>query len=629
MRIVFLIVFLGINIAFGQNIKIPEITPEHKENANTIKISDFQTIEYKSYNKVTVSRKYVVLVLNEIGFNNIDLSENYDKSNKIKKLNVTTYNTFGGKVKHFVKADFKDRSLLDDSTIFSDDRILYLDYTPTVYPFIIEYECETESVNTAFLHAWTPISNLNETVLESKLEIINNPVCPVNVKVQKLEEFKVEKLEAATKTTYSAKNIIAIKPEVNSDYSKEFPMVKMYLSKASLEGYELNMNSWSEFGKMYYDYFIKDNSTISEKTKLKLDNIISVNDSKLDKIKKIYKYVQDNTRYVSIQVGVGGWKPMEVSDVEKYGYGDCKALSNFTRSILKAYDIESYYTVIYGGDKRKLDEEIVSMQGNHVILSVPNNEKYIFLECTSQTNPFSYLSNFTSNRNALIIKPTGSEIVKTSEYKTEKNTQETKSKVNVLENGSISGNVEIISKNIQYKNVSHLETKSSKDQIDYYRNHFGHLNNLEVSNLKWTNNKEDFSFTETFSFKAENYFEKSLNSIVLPLNVLNRYSRIPLKYRNKKFSFEIDYGFIDADEIEIILPQNFSITQLPGKVTLKEKFGEYNASVIFENNKLIYKRKLTIYDGVYVKEEYELYRKFIEQISKSDNLKIIIDIKKQ
>ena len=625
MRIVFLIIFFGINLIFGQNIKIPEITPEQKENANTVKISDFQTIEYKSYNKVISSNKYVVLVLNEIGFNALDLSENYNKSNKIKNLNVTVYNSSGVKVKKFGKADFKDRSLLDDSTMFSDSRLLFLDYTPTAYPFVLEYECETESVNTAFLNAWSPISNLHETVLEATLEIIKNPECPVNVKVQKLEEFKVEKVESASKTVYSVKNIMAIKPEANSDYSKEFPMVKMYLKKASLEGYELNMNSWNEFGKMFYDYFIKDNGTISDKTKLKLDNIISANDSKLDKIKKIYKYVQDNTRYVSVQVGIGGWKPMEVSDVEKYGYGDCKALSNFTRSLLKAYDVESYYTVIYGGDKRKLDEEIVSMQGNHAILAVPNDENYIFLECTSQTNPFSYLSDFTSNRNAFIIKPNGSEIVKTSVYKTEKNTQETKSKVIVLSDGTVSGNVEIISKNIQYNNVSHLENKSLKEQLDYYKDHFGHLNNLEVSNLKLKNNKEDFSFSEAFSFKAENYYEKSLNTIILPLNVLNRYSRTPLKYRNKKFSFEIEYGYIDADEIEMILPQNYSITQLPEKINLKEKFGEYNASIELENNKLVYKRKLTIYDAIYPKEDYEVYRKFIEQISKSDNIKIIIN----
>jgi len=629
MRIVFLIIFfLGINSVNSQKIKIPELTPEQKENANTIKISDFQTVEYKSFNKVTISSKYVVLVLNEIGFNSLDLSENYNKSNKIKSLNVSIYNSFGGKIKQFAKTDFKDRSLLDDSTIFSDSRILYLDYTPTIYPFVLEYECVTESFNTAFLKAWSPITNLNETVLEATLEIIKNPECTVSIKTQKLEEFKVEESESATRTTYSVKNILAIKPEANTDYSKEFPVVKMYLNKASLEGYELNMNSWNEFGKMYYDYFIKNNSTISEKTKFKLDNIISVNDSKLDKIKKIYKYVQDNTRYVSVQVGVGGWKPMEVSDVEKYGYGDCKALSNFTRSILKAYDIESYYTVIYGGDKRKLDEEIISMQGNHAILTVPNDERYIFLECTSQTNPFGYLSDFTSNRNALIIKPTGGEIIKTNFYNTENNTQETKSKITLLENGSISGNTEIISKNIQYKNVIQLENKSVKDQIDYYKDHFEYLNNLVISNLKLKNNKEDFSFVESFNFNVDNYYEKSLNSIILPLNVLNRYSSIPFKYRNKKFSFEIEFGFIDTDEIEIALPQNYSITQLPEKINFKEKFGEYNASVIFEKNQLLYKRHLIIYDGVYTKDDYETYRKFIEKISKSDNLKILIEIKK-
>jgi hypothetical protein len=627
MRIVFLIVFFGINFIFSQNIKIPTITPEHRENTNTIKISDFLTIEYKSYNKVNIARKHVVLVLNEIGFNNVDLSENYDKSNKIKKLNVTIYNALGNKVKQFSKSDFKDRSLLDDATMFSDNRLLFLDYTPTGYPFILEYECESETVNTAFLNSWSPITNLHETVLESTLEIIKNTECVVNVKAQKLDEFKIEKNESSSKIIYTAKNIMAIKPEAYANYSLEFPIVKMYLSKASLEGYELNMNSWSDFGKMYYDYFIKDNSVISEKTKLKLDNIISANDSKLDKVKKIYKYVQDNTRYVSVQVGVGGWKPMEVSDVEKYGYGDCKALSNFTRSLLKAYDIESYYTVLYGGDKRKLDEEIVSMQGNHAILSVPNDENYIFLECTSQTNPFSYLSNFTSNRNALIIKPDGAEIVKTSEYKPENNTQETKSKIVLSEEGKISGNAEIISKKIQYNTISQIENKSSKAQIDYYKNHFSYLNNLEISNLKLNNNREDFSFTETFSFEAQNYYEKGLNSIILPLNVLNRFSNVPHKYRNKKFSFEIEYGFTDSDEIEIVLPKNYTITQLPDKVVVKEKFGEYNVSISFENNTIMYKRKLIINDGIFSKEDYEAYRKFKEQISRLDNIKVIIEIK--
>lgn len=627
MRLLFLVFFLGIKSVFCQNVKLPIITQEQKDNANAIKIFQSLVVDYKSFNKVNVVNKYAVLVFNESGYTNLDISESYDKSNKIKKLSATIYNLQGGKIKQFNKSDFKDRSVTDEVSIFSDDRILQLDYTPLSYPFILEYECETESINTAFLNKWSPISNLYETVLDSKLEIIKNPLCPVNVKTQKLEEYGVEKTELADKTIYSVKNILAIKAESYADYSREFPSVKMFLPKASLEGYELNMSSWKDFGKMYYDYFIKENSTISPVTKEKLDKIISPSDAKIDKVKKIYKYVQDNTRYVSVQVGVGGWKPMEVSDVEKYGYGDCKALSNFTRSLLKAYDIESFYTIIYGSDKRLLDEEIVSMQGNHVILAVPQNDNFVFLECTSQVNPFGYLSDFTSNRNALVVKPDGAEIVKTTFYKTEENTQKTKSKINVLEDGSILGDAEIVSKLTQYKNVSHLESRNQKAKLDYYKNHFGHLNNLEISNLNLINNKEEFSFTESFSFKAHNYYEKSLNSIILPLNVLNRFTNIPTKYRNKKFSFEIDYGFTDSDEIEIILPVNYKITQLPEKMVLKEKFGEYESQVVMKNNILVYTRKVVMKDGVFAKEDYEAFRKFREQISKNDNIKIIIETK--
>lgn len=627
MRILFLVFFIGINLTMSQNIKIPEISAEHKENANTIKINDYLKVDYQSFDKVNLYRRYFVIVYNETGFKNLDLSENYNKSNKIKKISATIYNERGVEVKQFNKSVFKDNSVVDGVSIFSDSRILYLDYTPTSYPFILEFECETESVNTAFLKNWSPISNLNETVLSSKLEIIKNPGCNVNVKVQKLDEFGIEKTELTDKTTYTAKNILAIKPEIYADYSKEFPSVKMFLNKASLEGYELNMTSWKEFGKMYYDYFIKDNSTISAVTKDKLDKIIAATDSKLDKLKKVYKYVQDNTRYVSIQEGIGGWKPMEVSDVEKYGYGDCKALSNFTRSILKAYNIESYYTVIYGGDKKSFDEDIVAKQSNHVILSVPENDGYIFLECTSQTDPFGYLGEFTSNRNALIIKPEGAEVVKTTFYKTDENTQNTKSKIVVFEDASIAGNAEIISRFSQYNNVAFLENKNQKDKIDYYKNHFSHLNNFEISDIKLNNNKEAYAFTENFNFKAQNYFEKGLNSIVLPLNVLNRFESVPARQRNKKFSFEIDYGFSDADEIEIELPKNYVITQLPEKNSLREKFGEYQSEVTQENNKLIYKRKLVIFDGVYPKEDYEAFRKFREQISKFENIKVIIEIK--
>ena len=59
--------------------------------------------------------------------------------------------------------------------------------------------------------------------------------------------------------------------------------------------------------------------------------------------------MQNNTRYISIQLGIGGWRPFEAAYVASKGYGDCKALSNYMYSLLKEAGILSYYTLVKAG----------------------------------------------------------------------------------------------------------------------------------------------------------------------------------------------------------------------------------------------------------------------------------------
>jgi hypothetical protein len=224
-------------------------------------------------------------------------------------------------------------------------------------------------------------------------------------------------------------------------------------------------------------------------------------------------------------VGVGGWKPMPIEAVEKYGYGDCKALSNYTRAILKSIDIESYCTVIYGGEKKDINPDIVGFQGNHMILSVPYEGQMIFLECTSQTDPFGYLGSFTSDRNALILKSDGAEIVRTTKYLCDENTQYTKAIFSLNSDKSIQGTVSIDSKNIQYSHLNGFENEDKKEIIETYQERYGHLNNLLVSDIKLINDKTNISFSEKITLKASNYFTYENNNIILPLNVLNKSAR--------------------------------------------------------------------------------------------------------
>ena len=84
--------------------------------------------------------------------------------------------------------------------------------------------------------------------------------------------------------------------------------------------------------------------------------------------------------------------------------------------------------------------------------------------------------------------------------------------------------------------------------------------------------------------------------------------------------------YYDNDEISVALPSGFTIESMPATFELNTKFGEYKTEIIKkDNNNLIYKRSIFIKKGLYKNTEYDEYRLFLEQISRNDNAKIILN----
>ncbi|MEC4004688.1 DUF3857 domain-containing protein [Flavobacterium sp. SUN052] len=613
----------------AQNLEYSSILiPDNlKENANSIVRLQSIDIAILSQNAIEIKTKKVITVLNSKGLSNVDAKEYYSKSEKITSIQAIIYNAFGREIKKIKKSDFKDQSIADGFSILTDGRILFLDYTPTDYPFTVVFESETKSSNTAFIPSWVPIDDYFESVQKSEINIHFPSDLGFKYKEINFEGRNIKKKEQPNLITFTAEDIAAEKPEDYSpSSSKILPLVKFGLEKFYLEGVEGNAKTWEEYGKWTYANLLSDTEELSDETKTKINSLVGSETDPLKKAKIIYKYVQDKTRYVSIQLGIGGWKPMLAKDVDRLGYGDCKALTNYTRVLLKTVGVESYYTEIYGDrSKKDFETDFVSTQGNHVILALPNDNKMIFLECTSQSTPFGYQGTFTDDRFALLIKPDKGEIIKTNQYIEKISSQISKGNYTIDQDGNLSGNVIIKSKGIQYSNKYKLETESKEKIDEYYKDYFSWVNNLKFEKIKFNNDKENVEFTEDLKLNASNYGNLNGATMMLPINVFDQNSNVPQRYRSRKNPIEISRGFYDEDEIEVNLPQGYTLDAKPDNIEIKEKFGTYKIELTILNpNKILYKRSLIINQGIYDKSEYENYRKFREQIAKADNSKIVL-----
>ncbi|TRX35378.1 DUF3857 domain-containing protein [Flavobacterium sp. ZT3R18] len=603
------------------------ISDSLKENANAIVRLNQIDIVIASQRSMNVKIKRVVTVLNEKGFEAVEAYENYDKSSPVKSILATVYDSFGKEIKKIKRGNFRDRSAVSGNTLFSESRYIYLDYTPIQYPFTVVFESETETSNTAFIPQWMPLNDYFVSVEKSILNVSYPSNLGFKYKEFNFSNFNIKHTqETSTQLSFVATKMLAQKEETSSpSISYLFPRVMMGLELFHLEGVDGTAKTWIEFGKWYSEKILEGTTDLSEETKVKMKSLVGSETDPIKKAQIIYKYVQEKSRYVNISIGIGGWKPMLASDVDRLGYGDCKALSNYTKALLSAVDVPSYNTVLYGNSKKRdIETNFVSMQGNHMILAIPNKDKYVFLECTSQVDPFGYQGTFTDDRDVLVIKPEGGEIVRTKIYEDADNTQISKGTYSIAENGDLLGKIGIVSEGSQYNQKFNNEKLAPTEREAFYKDYWSTINNLKINKINFKNDRDKISFTENAEISAVNYGNVSANKMMFTVNAFNPLTQSIKRIRNRKKPFEIQRGSVDIDEIEIALPANFSIEFLPGNVEINGKFGEYKAEIVKKDNNIIYKRKFFLKKGLYTNKEYDDFRLFMEQISRNDNAKIIL-----
>ena len=619
------------SIAYSQSDYTMTNIPPALLNRATAVIRNMETtVDMLAADQVIIHVKKAVTILNNNGEDVADLVLPYNKSMSIKMVKGLIYDAGGAIVKKIALSDFRDVSAVSDFSLYEDDRIKHFSPSVISYPYTVYYEYELRLKQNLVIPDWYANPYSNVSVQKSTYTFSCKPDDKIRMKAYNYMG-KMQESKNAEKVSYTweAQNISAIKGEPFMTSPDDFlTYVKIAPEKFVYYDARGSYRDWVGLGKWIYDDLLMSRQILSPGTVAEAKELVSGITDPKEKARKIYQYVQDKTRYISVQIGIGGYQPISAENVHYLSYGDCKGLVNYTQALLKAVDIPSMYCIVYAGSfKQNLDPEFASMnQANHIILCVPFEKDTTWLECTSQVSPFGHLGAFTDDRIVLACTANGGKLLHTPALSPEMNTINRKAQLTVDAMGNVSGAMKTIMKGSNYDRDEELLTKAQAEQLNLFKTIYD-LDNINFERLRITQDKSSTqpSTTESCVVSMPNYVVQSGNLSYLQVNIFNKMKNIPdLKERRQELYLNRGYQY--EDELNFVVPENFKVEYQPQNLNLQTKYGSYQTSLTFKDHVLSYKRVLLVKSGKFPAEAYKEFAEFINKGYVADQAKVIFNV---
>lgn len=572
--------------------------------------------------------RMVLTVLEKRGDEYAELELPYDQTSKITSITGKTYNAAGFVDDKLRTNAIQDVNYTSDGAIFDDLRMKTAKINSNDYPYTIEYNFEISYDGLLGYPTWHPAIGYHFAVEKSFFTISFPEEKPIRFRELNLPSgCRTEKAEKGIKTMeWNIHSLNALKEEPFS------PKISLFTPSVITAPVEFEycktsgtMNSWSEFGQ-WIDRLVEGRDQLPPARVNEIKELIKGLRDTSAMVCTLYNYLQQHTHYVGIQLGIGGYQPFPAETVDKLGYGDCKALSNYMKAMLKVAGIASSYTVAGAAHSQgiTMTDFPTANQCNHVILCVPLRKDTIWLECTSQSTPCGYLGSSTAGRKVLIVDSAGSRIVTTPLLSAEESSQNRNAAIIISESGKIDAAIKTQYKGYQYDNISAVLTETTKEQEKKLHENLS-LTGLTITSFGYSQRKSKIpEATETIQLTSPTCATKSGSRIFIPVNLFNQLKSIPSHVENRKSPVYREFAYMDTDTITFRLPTGFVTESIPHGKSLATPFGEYNSTLALQGDKLLYTRKLKMYRGTWPKERYDELVDFYTAIFRADNLKVVI-----
>lgn len=603
--------------AFGYKYSVDSIPVALRENAAAVVRTHHMVYTVESLTKAKASFRQVITLLNESADDLRYFQVPYDKFSTVQRLSAAVYDADGKFIESIPASRIMDVS--EGGGFVSDSRMKRILFPVNRYPFTIEVEYDVIITGSLNLSSWRFHTDPYLSVEESGAQYIIPNSVPFRYSEYYMNaSFDSIRTEDKTIFTWVQRGI----PAVRKWYFSPLAIARRPFLLTAIDDFEFggisgSMRSWKSLGQWAWK-LNQGLDQLSDAEKKRVAEITSGLQSDREKAEALYRYMQSRTRYASIQLGIGGYKPAPAMEVSEKGYGDCKGLTNYMSALLKEAGITSHYTLVKSGTNQYIIPSFVSDQFDHIILCLPMQGDTVWLECTNQTIPFNHLGTFTSDRDVLLITPEGGKLVRTPQFR-----------------NSYMRNTGVVT--VGRREASRGSFTMTAGGLGFDKNRI--FNGKTVKEMKRMLNSG--MTLGTFSADTAVYTEWRENEPVSDLSfnlTLNDFAVIA----GTRIHFQpclnpFDYQPFDTiavriyereeiiDSIVYKIPADYRAEYIPVPVTAEGPCGVYSYRIeSLDTGSLLFTRRLKINRGTYTGDSAKELFAFLNQVAKNDQRRVYI-----
>ena len=380
---------------------------------------------------------------------------------------------------------------------------------------------------------------------------------------------------------------------------------------AALNGF----SNWQQMGT-WYAHLASGRRDTSTEIKQKVTALTAQAPTQLEKMKAIAKFVQDEIRYVAIELGIGGWQPHPAADVFSHRYGDCKDKATLMSSMLSAIGVESYYVHI-NTERGSITTETPAYRGfDHTIIAIklpdgvtdasvvatlqhPKLGRLLFFDPTNEFTPFGQIGGYLQANYGLLVTPDGGDLVELPKQPSSMNSVQRKAKLTLEPTGRLQGTVEEVrvGDRASAQRQALRSITGNADRIKPLESLLaGSLSNFRITKASVVNpTQSDRPFGFNYTFEADNYAKNAGNLLLLRPRVIGSKARGILETKEpRQFPIEFEGPIQDTDNFEIVLPDGYQVDELPPPVDADFDFASYHSRTEVKGNVIGYTRTFEI-----------------------------------